>query len=115
METTGNCTVAFQLERNKSCNKTCSFNYASRPRLQVTAAAAVLSRESEGVECGRMFLEISTTKVLATYLAVDLARAGQGPHNEGMTLRESSLIFVVVVCHLTAAAEFDEDSPPLLS
>lgn len=62
-----------------------------------------------------MFLEISTTKVLATYLAVDLARAGQGPHNEGMTQRESSLIFVVVVWHLTAAAEFDEDSPPLLS
>ena len=57
-----------------------------------------------------MFLEISTTKVLATYLAVDLARAGQGPHNEGMTRRESSLIFVAV-WHLTAAAEFDEDSP----
>ena len=83
----------------------------------MSAAAAVLSRESEGVECGRMFLEISTTKVLATYLAAaDLARAGQGPHNEGMTRRESSLIFVVfAVWHLTAAAEFDEDSPPLLS
>ena len=84
LETTRNCTVAFQLERNKSCNKTCSFNYA-RPWLLVSAAAAVLSRESEGVECGRMFLEISTTKVLAAYLArragpkTGLGRAGRDP------------------------------------